>query len=262
MQSAGSGQSCPSLMHGVFEAACSALGIANLRHKSAMLALQVPDDLDLAEVIHKAVVANWVWGDAAANRDRSQQNWRWALQPQIGSGNRSPEVVLERAVAAACAAANRDDWANQIPVASGLILGASDGRRAIDLVQRTGERTYQFIELKIASDTPLYAAVELLGYACIWLQARKEPPSTAPEMLHASRIDLRVLAPAAFYKRFDLAKLERSLHASVQALGKREGVILSFGFDVLPEILDPSSLPSGAALLDSLERRSPLHGTV
>lgn len=115
MQSAGSDQSCPSLMHGVFEAACSALGIANLRHKSALLALQVTDDLDLAEVIHKAVAANWVWGDAAANRDRSQQNWRWALQPQIGSGNRSPEVVLERAVAAACVAANRDDWANQIP---------------------------------------------------------------------------------------------------------------------------------------------------
>lgn len=58
MQSAGPDQSCPSLLHGVSEAVCSALGIANLRHKSALLELQVPDDLDLAEVIHKAVVAN------------------------------------------------------------------------------------------------------------------------------------------------------------------------------------------------------------
>lgn len=252
----------PSLMHGVFGAACEALCIANLRHKSALLTLKVPDGLDLAGVVQKAVAANWDQGGAAANRDRSRQNWRWTLQPQIGSANRSPEVMLERAIARACADTNRSDWANQIPVASGLIAGASDGRRAIDLAQRVGQGAYQLIEMKIASDTPLYAAVELLGYASIWLLARKYPPSPAPELLLAERIELRVLAPTAFYQRFDLAALERALDASVQTLGGQEGVILSFGFDVLPETLNPAFLPSGAEVLAELANRGPLHGTV
>lgn len=249
-------------MHGVSGAACEALGIANLRHKSALLGLKVPDGLDLAGAVQKAVAANWDQGGAAANRDRSRQNWRWTLQPQIGSANRSPEVMLERAIARACADANRSDWANQIPVASGLIAGASDGRRAIDLAQRVGQGAYQLIELKIASDTPLYAAVELLGYASIWLLARKDPPNPAPELLLADRIELRVLAPAAFYQRFDLAALEQALDASAQTLGRQEGVILSFGFDVLPETLNPACLPSGAEVLAELANRGPLHGTV
>lgn len=230
-----------------------------MRHKSALRDLVIREDLDLASAVFSAVAANWEWGMASANCDRSRQNWRWSLQPQIGKANRSPEVVLERAVAAACAQAGRNDWANQIPVASGLIAGASDGRRAIDLAQRVGKQAFQLIELKIASDTALYAAVELLGYASVWLLARKHLPKHQPELLLATTIDLRVLAPAAFYHRYDLRCLEASLHASVRALGEREGVELSFGYDVLPAILDPASLPESAEILDALTSRHALH---
>jgi hypothetical protein len=55
---------------------------------------------------------------------------------------------------------------------SGLIAGVADGRRAIDLVHQCGRRHFELIEIKIASDKPLYAAVEIIGYGCIGLLAR------------------------------------------------------------------------------------------
>lgn len=186
----------PSLIHGVEEAACTALGIARLRHRSALHSLIVTDDIDLARLVRTVIASNWLACNADANRDRSRQNWRWELQSQINPANRSPEVVLERALAMAGKSGGSSDWANQIPVASGLVAGATDGRRAIDLGLRSGERIYELIELKIASDTPLYAAVELLGYASLLLLARRNPPNNRPELLNAKRIDLRVLAPA------------------------------------------------------------------
>lgn len=250
----------PSLIQGVEEAVCKALSIVRLRHRSALHSLSVTDDIDLAKAVYTIIASNWLASNADANRDRSRQNWRWELQTQISPANRSPEVVLERAVARACESAGSSDWANQIPVASGLVAGAADGRRAIDLGLRRGERAYELIELKIASDTPLYAAVELLGYASLWLLARRNPPSHQPELLDAERIDLRVLAPAAFYAPFDLMALERSVDRGVRSLGREEGVMLRFRFDVLPDSLSGSPLPEGAELLGLMRDRFSLHG--
>lgn len=250
----------PSLLYGVEEAACTALGIARLRHRSALHSLVVTDDIDLARLVHAVITSNWLAGNADANKDRSRQNWRWELQSQIGPANRSPEVVLERALAMAGKSGGISGWANQIPVASGLVAGATDGRRAIDLGLRRGERAYELIELKIASDTPLYAAVELLGYASLLLLARRNPPSNQPELLNAERIDLRVLAPAAFYAPFDIAALERSVDRSVRSLGHEEGIELSFRFDVLPDSLSGSPLPEGAEILRLMHDRFALHG--
>lgn len=248
-----------SLIDGVEAAACNALGIKRLRHRSALQSLRLDASVDLAELVHRIVSSNWSAGRAADNKDRSGQNWRWALQPQIGERNRSPEVVLERAIAGACVRGGRIDWANQIPVASGLISGAADGRRALDLAYRSGERRFQLIELKIASDTPLYAAVELLGYASAWLLARADPPTRSSVLLEAEHVDLRVLAPAPYYAPFDLLPLEASLNDGVCSLGERCSVSLSFGFDVLPPQLSRPPLPDDATLLELLSQRRPLH---
>lgn len=248
-----------SIMHGVEAAVCAALGIAKLRHRSALLALRLPPDLDIAALVHGVVRANWRAGGAGDNKERSQQNWRWTLQPQIGEANRSPEVMLERAIASACAAAGRTDWANQIPVASGLIADASDGRRAVDLARRHADGAIELIELKIASDTPLYAVVELLGYASAWLLARADPPARMPALLLVERLDLRVLAPAAYYGPFDLCALERAIDGGVKQLGYAHGIQLSFRFEVLPEGLTRAPLPGGPELLGLLEEIRPLH---
>lgn len=248
-----------SLIDGVEAAACDALGIKRLRHRSALRSLRLNSGVNLAELVHRIVSSNWTTGRAADNKNRSRQNWRWALQPQIGERNRSTEVVLERAIAGACVRRGRIDWANQIPVASGLISGAADGRRALDLAYRSGERRFQLIELKIASDTPLYAAVELLGYASAWLLARADLPERSSVLLEAEHVDLRVLAPAPYYAPFDLLPLEASLRHGVRLLGERCGVTLSFGFDVLPAELSRPPLPQDATLLELLSQRRPLH---
>ena len=208
----------------------------------------------LVDAIHRTIEANYAHGKASANKDRSRENWRWqALQPQMSRHNRSPEVVLERAIAAACDRLGRIDWANQVPVASGLIASAHDGRRAIDLVRRRGERHFELIELKIASDTPLYGAVEIIGYGCLWLIARNDKPSRASALLDADHMGLRVLAPPAYYSGFALKEVEIALDEGVRRLGQRTGAVLSFAFELLDERIRPDAVPDDETLLTYLD---------
>lgn len=99
------------LVEGVEASACSALGISRLRHRSALRLMQGLDKTDLPDIVYGAVSRNWALGRAIENKNRSRQNWRWTLQPQIGAANRSAEVVLERAIARACEGTGRMDWA-------------------------------------------------------------------------------------------------------------------------------------------------------
>jgi hypothetical protein len=161
---------------------------------------------------------------------------------------------VERAIAAACAQLGRTDWANQIPVASGLIGSTSERRRAIDLVRRRGERHFELIELKIASDTPLYAAIEIICYGCIWLIARDDKPSRESALLDADHIDLRVLAPPAYYGPFALKQIEAALDVGVRVLGQRNGAVLTFAFELLDERIRPEALPDQTTLLACLDR--------
>ena len=247
-----------SLLDGVEASVSIALSITSLRHRSAVLKLLPFDGRLLVAGIFETIRQNYLVSNATANKDRSKQNWRWhSLQPQIALNNRSPEVVIERAIAAACAALDRTDWANQIPVASGLVEGAGDGRRAIDLVRRHGENHFELIELKIASDNPLYAAVEIVGYACLWLLAKSDRPGRSSALLDAERIDLTVLAPEAYYGRFPVAKIESSFDEGVRALGSEMGVAMSFGFRTLDGSINADNLPAPQELLDLLEDSLP-----
>jgi len=217
--------------------------------------LRLPPNLDLVDLIYRTVACNYKRGDAAANRDRSKKNWRWQLQTRIRTDNPSREVVLERAIAAACCRTGREDWANQVPVASGLIAGPAGGRRAIDLAHRCGHRHFELIELKIASDTPLYAAVEIICYGCIWLLARASPPSIKPEILDADHIDLRVLAPVDYYTRYDLTELEAALNQGCGALGQARDLTMTFAFRAVDERLVGSVPLDDDALLAALDNR-------
>jgi len=72
-----------------------------------------------------------------------------------------------------------------------------NSRRAIDLVRFIGPRHYAFVELKLGSDNPLYAAFEILGYALAYLHARADG-WTGPgghDVFDAERIELIILGP-------------------------------------------------------------------
>lgn len=248
-----------SLLDGVEPALVELLNITRLRHRSALQSLPSVDGTLLVETIYRAIADNYRRGDAAANKDRSLENWRWqCLQTKISPANRSPEVVVERAIAKACAELKRTDWANQVPVASGLIVGTRDGRRAIDLVRMRGKRHFEFIELKIASDTPLYAAVEIITYGCLWLIAREDRPARECVLLDANRLDLRVLAPPGYYARYTLTQLEAALDKGVRTLADRHNVYVSFAFDILDERIRPNAIPDDQSLLDLLEHPIPV----
>lgn len=168
-----------SLFEGVDSLAADFLGIANIRHWSSVLKLSRSppacfDGPALVSDLFSQVSANWNKCLAALESQPSRQNWRW-LDPKcdFSAKNFSAETTLERAVVSAAKAQNRTDWSNQIPIASGIIAGGGDRRRAIDLAHLRGADAFDFIELKVGSDNPLYAAIEILKYGFVWLLSRK-----------------------------------------------------------------------------------------
>lgn len=101
-----------------------------------------------------------------------------------------------------------DNWFNQLSTASGLVGSAEGKKRAIDLVERIGAGRFRFFELKVASNTPLAAAIEILEYGLLFAFARKHSgklfhSKPVPEVLSATALELRVLAPTSYYDKHD-----------------------------------------------------------
>jgi hypothetical protein len=209
----------------------------------------------LPGIVHDALAERWRACDAGTHVGRSKQNWRWR-EPvtTFAVANTSDEVGLERAIATA-AQETAAPWANQVPVASGL--PGHNRRRAIDLVRRDADGAFTFVELKIGSDGPLYAAYELLAYASAWLLTRRERLAPDRPMLRANAIALVVLAPQRWYRATDMAAWGEAVDAGARTLGEGQGVRLSFRYDVLDPALDSAggttSLPTGAALIAALD---------
>ena len=152
-------------------------------------------------------------------RAPSSQNWRLRstnVHHLIGPAihNESAEVKLERAIVQKWPT----NWTYQMPVASGLFDGHTDKRRAVDLVFDHEDRHYDLVELKIKSDTPLYAAMEILGYGLVYLASRTDltgnfnyKASDLP-VLKAKKITLCVLAPENYYEASNLKWLEVAIN--------------------------------------------------
>lgn len=182
--------------------------------------------------LYDRIEANW------SGRTPSQQNWRLRRQADIAARNKSPEVVLERALAVLGAKGVLDDWYNQIPVASGLIDHRADKRAAIDLV-RADENSADFIELKWASDTPLFAAFEILRYGLVYLfcrDKREEFGYEAFPLMGIRNVSLQVLAPVKYYSSFDLGFLASAICTGLDMLCYRrsDGLQMSFEFLSFP----------------------------
>ena len=156
-----------------------ALGLTNIGHKHKTSCRDLTEtpvkDLDVAALIEKIygkIEHNW---DNSTYHKRSKENWRFEKKRGISKKNDSPEVGLERAIINIPRELWSDalDWVNQVPTASGLVDPSADGSRRIDLVHKCGDKEYEFIELKVGSDTPLYAAMEILKYGVLYIFARE-----------------------------------------------------------------------------------------
>lgn len=171
-----------------------------------------------------------------ARSGASLENWRFQKQLGDSPHNPSPEVTLERAIVRAMGG----DWCNQVPAASGLWNAVADKRRAVDLVCRVEGQNFELIELKVESDTPLRAAVEIVQYGLLYVLARERYPETVragKDLLHAKEVHLRVLAPADYYAPYALGWLEHDLNIGLRTLASEQfGVPLlaSFSFHAFP----------------------------
>src|SRR5262249_9084564 len=152
------------------------------------------------------------------------------------------EKQFEKAVAA-----QSPEWVNMIPVASGVLPDVDEGGRRIDLARYCAKGDYEFVELKLGRhcDTPLHAAIELLGYGLIYLFSREHGDRLGYDphnpLLTATRIGLSVVAPAACYGEGSLLAFEDEVNRELMDLvtARFPGrLVMDFCFERLPADFD------------------------
>lgn len=129
-----------------------------------------------------------------------------------------------------------------IPVASGVLPEVQEGGRRIDLARQCGVAWFEFVELKVGDhcDTPLHAAVEIIGYGLIYLFSRKHWKELSYDLrnvlLSADRVSLKVIAPAISYSQGSLARFESELNRGLTALVSSQDskLTMDFRFEQLP----------------------------
>ncbi len=183
-----------------------------------------------------------LYGQLEKNRSEhtpSQKNWRSEGQITLNPNNRSPEVLLERAIAILGEREILKGWFNQVPVASGLVDGRADKRAAIDLVHHQDDQA-TFVELKWESDTPAFAAFEILLYGLAYLFCyvhRQAFGYESKNLMKVKKVSLRVLAPHPYFEDSDLTWLGQGLDEGIQALAStktNDALSMDFGFLAFP----------------------------
>lgn len=187
---------------------------------------------------------NWLAAVEAGYSNPSRENWRWKRHTELAANNTSPELRLERAIVNHCG----DNWSNQMPTASGLVGPATDKRAAVDLVYRKDPTTYSLIELKVGSDNPLFAAIEILIYGLLFIwskdhQAQLSYDTGKQPVLAATTVTLCVLAPADYYAGFDTTYLMKALNDGLAEFGRQRDLTLGFTFSRLNAGYDIDPLP-------------------
>jgi hypothetical protein len=223
---------------------------------------------ELAERMFAIIDANWQAARRARAKLPSRENWRWPCPFRtLSSDNTSPEVRLERTFIEACERRRQAadppaecEWANQVPVASG-VRTSGDRRRAIDLIYRRGPQSFELIELKVGSDDPSSAALQLVEYGILWLLSRRDRLvcKYKSPLIEANDIRLCVLAPPSFYgTAAPLRELNEALNAGLRQLALRNGVRMSFAFQVFPAQFTGREMHGDAELIRLFEDRRDL----
>lgn len=225
-----------SLFNGVREEVCLVLGLKSLDHKKDLLRHRLwPLDAEsgrlAAQTVFMKVKSNAAQlaaerADGRSTRRPSAMNWRMGHPVfDYDPVSKQGEVGLEREIVKAFHEVGNDDWWNQVPVASGLYGKSAGKRRAIDLVRRRTSTTYDFIELKVESNRPLYAAIEILEYGFAWYFSRLESgigyeaERIRNSLLSAERVYLSVLAPTAFYFDASYDAFGEGIATALDAIG-------------------------------------------
>ena len=258
-----------SILNGVGEIIDGALGLCidaktigkapHYRHRKScmMLSSEPVTDFDGKALIKK--IYEKIESNLAADRRPSRENWRLTKnhakidEGKANNREKKIEVKLERNII------TMDDWFNQVPTASGLVNERSDKRGSIDLVHRCDGQLYEFIELKVTSNNPLYAAMEILQYGVLYMLARQAMNAgEEKELLKAKAIHLKVLAPTNYYERFKkLRWLESDINSGLEKFLRERALPfqMTFKFEAFPPYFSLSPFPKDEAIKQALEDR-------
>jgi hypothetical protein len=217
------------------------------RHRSAALQLSrrktpITGTTEFLEASYAHIHNHYSTAIQNPESNPSRENWRWKRHLNLGDGNQSEELNLERLIVNACG----DDWSNQMPAASGLDGPARDRRAAVDLVYREDPTTFSLIELKVKSDNPLFATLEILMYGLLFVWSKNNQADLgydreAQPVLAANTVTLAVLAPSNYYHDFDLTILASALNKGLIEFGRRYSLNLKFEVCELGKDFDPGS---------------------
>ena len=225
-------------------------GVFEIIKEERCLIKETPANFDANKVvsrIYKQLVANLNnSGDRFRTVGPSKKNWRFEKMrkmPKNDSSKKQKEKKLERTIV------NLDppdfpsspDWVNQVPTSLGLIRPRSGAMRNIDLVHRRGKEAYEFIELKVGSDTPMYAAFEIVVNGLIYLVSREFYTNQcidSKEILKARKVHLQTLAPHGYYSGYSLSWLENELNRGLKTFASEKfnnNFEIDFTFTSFPE---------------------------
>jgi hypothetical protein len=191
----------------------------------------------LFEELYDRISNNWRHHREPGRRP-SAENWKLRVMPKYTEHpRRYIEKQLQKQIVICL---GHDGWGNDMPTASGLVDSRSR-QMNIDIVHDHGGG-FELFEVKVASDTPYDAALQILRYGALYMLYRCEHELTEcvadKPIMHTSKIGLKVLAPHRYYSRgnVDLPNLERQLDSQVQSFAARcnLGVALSFSFVAFP----------------------------
>ncbi len=224
------------------------------RHRSAAIELSrreepITNTLEFLQASYAQIDNNWRAAKVNYSKPPSRENWRWKRHLELAAGNESPELRLERAIVNACG----DNWSNQMPTASGLVSATADKRAAVDLVHRDGSATYSLIELKVASDNPLFAAIEILMHGILYVWSRNHQVELGYDVhlqpvLAGNSVTLSVLAPAPYYSGYDLTNFGEAINRALEDFDQRRDLALAFEFSQLDAAYEAGSTPESTRL--------------
>ena len=196
---------------------------------------------------------------------RSRELWNLRRAVSIAAHNRSPETILEKAVANLAERRHMPGYYNQCPIVSG-IFGSHAGRRsAVDLVHWSeGERRARLIELKWVgrgeSGDPASALSQVLCYGVVYLFCRihrRELPLRDRPIMDARQVALEVAAPPSFYAFDDGAAFIAEANGHLARLAEsKTGGALSMSLTALsfPDEFQELPFSTGGEMLSACGR--------
>jgi len=198
----------------------------------------VADRSGLFNELFERIRTNWTRYREPDRWPTPDKNWILRVAPKFTQEpNKHFEKQLQKQIAICL---ENDDWGNDVPTASGLVNSGSR-QMNIDLAHRTA-RGFELVELKISSDTPYEAALQVLRYGAIYMLYRLDPELARRfkfnSMLRAKCVIFEVLAPLQYYTgpEIDLRFLETQLDGDLKMFATRRAacVDLAFRFMAFP----------------------------